>query len=280
MSSGEQTTRLHISPLDETLLDAILHGRPAQEISFHSIPTFPENSYGFITLPSEDAQKIMKKLNGAILKGKRLRIQPARPQTWRYPVHDEEEASDCSNANTTTPTATAPSVSNNLANVPAKRRVTDNVLPGGLLPQERRIRRGWTEPIMASRMRKLAQPEGMKNAQRSKYTDKRECLFRVKIPPNKLSAVVGDGKRQKLKPKSKGESSLRDATVHEFSKTFKHPSFIRSGTSATDSSLTDLFDDAIGWLDRLGLVKEPMSTCKTFLVILQTPVFLPPCVAN
>lgn len=255
MSAEGHNTRLHISPLDQTLLDAILHGKPAQEISFHSIPTFPENNYGFITLPNEDAQKIMKKLNGAILRGRKLRIQPARP---RYTVnHDDGGASNRSTATTT------PSTSNTPTDVSRKRRLTDNVVLGDLLPQKRHIKRAWTEPIMK---RKSALPAGVKNPQRSKYTDKRECLFRIKLPPNKLDAMDKEVAKPTPQTKSKRSGPIREVTVHEFAKTYKHPSFIRSDAAVVDSALTHLFDDAVGWLDRLGHVKEPISTHKTLLV--------------
>src|SRR5204862_7875603 len=75
------TTRLHISPLDPSLLETILPPSVrllATDISFHRIQTFPENNYGFVSLPAMEAEKLKKKLNGSILKGKKLKVQEAR----------------------------------------------------------------------------------------------------------------------------------------------------------------------------------------------------------
>lgn len=78
----ETTVRLHITPLTPDILPAVLPPslrQTATDISFHTVPTFPENSYGYVTLPSMDAEKIKKKLNGSILKGKKFKVEAARP---------------------------------------------------------------------------------------------------------------------------------------------------------------------------------------------------------
>src|SRR5436190_20310329 len=82
-------TRLHISPLDPSLLETILPPPVrllATDISLHRIQTFPENSYGFVSLPAMEAEKLMKKLNGSILKGKKIKVQEARPGKKQLPV--------------------------------------------------------------------------------------------------------------------------------------------------------------------------------------------------
>ena len=70
-------TRLHITPFDPDLLRIILPSAilpTAKDISYHSLQTFPEQRYGFVNLPAADADKIRKKLNGATLRGAKVRI--------------------------------------------------------------------------------------------------------------------------------------------------------------------------------------------------------------
>src|SRR5271170_3536799 len=74
-------TRLHITPLNPTLLPSILPPAvltAARNISYHSLQTFPEKEFGFVDLPSMEARKIKKKLNGSILKGTKVKIEEAR----------------------------------------------------------------------------------------------------------------------------------------------------------------------------------------------------------
>ena len=87
-------TRLHVTPLDHDLLPAVLGSRlvkVAQNISFHQIQTFPESNYGYLELPSADAQALQKKLHNAILRGKKMKIEEARPKKRR---HEEVEQAE------------------------------------------------------------------------------------------------------------------------------------------------------------------------------------------
>jgi hypothetical protein len=80
---AEEYTRLHITPLNPDLLKTIIPASilpNACHISYHTIQTFPEKSYGYVELPVMDAEKIKKKLNGSILKGTKVKIDKARPQ--------------------------------------------------------------------------------------------------------------------------------------------------------------------------------------------------------
>lgn len=74
-------TRLHITPLDPDLLTVVVPTAAlpsARNISYHNLQTFPEKRYGFVDLPTETADKLRRKLNGAVLKGVKLRVEPAR----------------------------------------------------------------------------------------------------------------------------------------------------------------------------------------------------------
>ena len=69
-----QKVRLHITPLSPELLSAVLASHTAHladNISYHTLETFPENNYGYLELPPMEAEKLKKKLNGSILKSKK-----------------------------------------------------------------------------------------------------------------------------------------------------------------------------------------------------------------
>lgn len=235
----EPTTRLHITPLNPDILPSVLPPsvRPsATDISFHTLPTFPENNYGYITLPAMEAEKIQKKLNGKILKGKKFRIETARPSK-RQRNEDETEGE-----------------------VPVKKKKSkkpepeDGVLEGFELPSGRKVKRGWTESKkdkQKSDKKRSKDDKKDKPQPKSKYTDKSELLFRTNLPPNRASAEADDKKAKKKK------KSSRETIVHEFEKTYTQPSFLRS--SGDDAKPSTAFDEEKGWVDASGAVTEPAS---------------------
>ncbi|KAL1955251.1 hypothetical protein VTO42DRAFT_8849 [Malbranchea cinnamomea] len=237
--------RLHITPLNPTLLETILNPSVrslATDISFHSIQTFPENNYGYVTLPTAEADKLVKKLNGSILKGRKFKIQEAVPKRRFGGSHSEADAD-------AKPTQ---------KDKPSKRLKTEgDTLPGFELPSGRHVKRGWTEERTHKRDRKgdksKAKPEEKKRkSQRSKYTDHQECLFRTVPPPNKWAIDEKGGKSGK-----RGKLAQGGIVVHEFSHTTTHPTFIRSGDSFSPLTMTSEFVEGLGWVDRAGNVKEP-----------------------
>ncbi|KAJ5577814.1 uncharacterized protein N7459_006778 [Penicillium hispanicum] len=236
----EATTRLHITPLTSDLLPSVLPPsiRPlATDISFHTIPTFPENSYGYITLPIMEAEKIKKKLHGSILKGKKFKIEAARP-------HKRQGSQDVEPDTITD------------GKKSKKRKSVDGTLDGYEMPADRKVKRGWTEPANARKERRKSekQSKGDKNDKpqpKSKYTEKPECLFRTTIPPNRASESVSDDKKAKKRKKSS------ESVVHEFAKTFTHPSFLRS--TGETAAQTATFEEGKGWVDPAGNLKEPAA---------------------
>ncbi|KAF5012489.1 hypothetical protein F66182_15258, partial [Fusarium sp. NRRL 66182] len=158
----ESLTRLHISPLTPALLDSVLNPSIrslATEISFHNIATFPENDYGFVTLPAMEADKLKKKLNGSILKGKKFKVEAAREKKKATKIEEKDATSK--------PTKTS-----------SKRKAEDaenNVLDGYELPANRHVKRGWTEPASAKRLKKQKKSDKeaseTKLQPRSKYTE-------------------------------------------------------------------------------------------------------------
>lgn len=237
----ESTTRLHITPLTPDILPSVLPASlraAATDISFHTIPTFPEKSYGYITLPNMEADKIKKKLNGSILKGKKFRIEPARPSKRQ---RNEDEAD-------TEPTKAEKKKLK-------KRKAEDQVVDGYELPSGRKVKRGWTEPSGSKkdkrRSEKKSKDEKKEKPQpKSKYTDKPECLFQTTVPPNRSNVTADDKKAKKNKKSS-------ESVVHEFKKRTTYPSFLRSTDDGNVQTAT--FDEEKGWVDANGAVKEPPS---------------------
>ncbi|KAJ5986863.1 hypothetical protein N7451_011228 [Penicillium sp. IBT 35674x] len=241
MTEPTDPIRLHISPFTPDILPAVLPASvraTATDISYHTISTFPENSYGFVTLPKMDAEKIKKKLNGSILKGKKFKVDTARPS--KRPLEKED-------AEPEVPKEKKKS---------KKSKSKDETLDGFELPSDRKVKRGWTEPKSAKDKRKYEKKKSKDDKKeklqpKSKYTEKAECLFRTKLPPNRTSEAAADDK--KAKKKQKGSESV----VHEFAKATTYPSFLRS--SGDDTPKTATFDEEKGWVDTTGNVKEPVS---------------------
>ncbi|KAE8376206.1 hypothetical protein BDV26DRAFT_266189 [Aspergillus bertholletiae] len=247
------TKRLHITPFTAELLPSVLSSsvRPlATEISFHSIPTFPENNYGYVTLPAMEADKIKKKLNGSILKGRKFKVDVARPQKRH---RDEGEGEDDKVLSDAVSRSSKES---------KKRKDIGNVLEGHELQTDRQVKRGWTESTSTLKERRKEEKKKSKKKDdrtgksqaKSKYTEKAECLFRTKIPPNRASPAEVEQDKQSKKKKKK---NLQESVIHEFSKTFTHPSFLRTDSDGAAPSFT--FKDGKGWIDGSGNIKEQAS---------------------
>ncbi|KAI5287284.1 hypothetical protein KEM54_006098 [Ascosphaera aggregata] len=266
------TTRLHISPLDPSLLEAILHRPTPESASFHTIPTFPENNYGFVSLPTEEAEKIMKKLNGAILKGKKLKIHEARSETRRSPDPETQTLNDVADAGLKE--SKKRKKEEKIADAPEEKRkkqrkARENVIDGYELPSDRHVKRGWTDPSACQRPRKSKDNKDgkkeeknkkLKKSERSKYTEKPECLFQTKLPANKITATEeAHTAVEKAKKKKKNNNKSKSAdviVVHEFENLVTQPSFIRTDDNTEKSKLTEGFVEGKGWVDRRGNVKE------------------------
>ncbi|CAL5868672.1 uncharacterized protein PFLUO_LOCUS2899 [Penicillium psychrofluorescens] len=242
----EAITRLHITPLTPEILPSVLPAsirQSATDISFHSIPTFLENSYGYVTLPAMEAEKIKKKFNGSILKGKKFKVETARPQK-RQRLEEEAGAEKDTKKKS------------------KKRKSEDGVLDGLELPADRKVKRGWTESSTAKSERRKTEKDKEKKKSskdkkdktqaKSKYTEKSECLFRTNIPPNRSADDAADDKKAKKK-----KHSSQGSVVHEFAKTVTQPSFLRDAKESAAPTAT--FEEGKGWVDALGEVKEPAN---------------------
>jgi hypothetical protein len=253
-SEDHPYVRLHVTPLDAELLKVVLSSAllpKARNISYHAIETFPEKRYGFLELPSEDAEKLRKKLNGAVLKGVKIRIERARPSRIPTPLAQAAMAKEKTSKRSTEGAAPPKDKSK-------KRKRGAEELSGVVLEDGRTIKRGWTsaEEPKEKRSKKGKEKEGKekKKQSKSKYTDHAECLVKTILPANAAPLLDADH-APATKRKKKGKTS-REVIVHEFERTTKFPTFLKS-TAATGSPGAPLeFVEGKGWVNQDGDVVE------------------------
>ncbi|KAI1641842.1 hypothetical protein F4815DRAFT_277242 [Daldinia loculata] len=239
-------TRLHITPLDESLLSVVVPSSVlprARNISYHTIETFPDKQYGFVDLPAADADKIKRKLNGAVLRGIKMRIEKAKPESIPEPTGAAGESEVKKDRK-------------------KKRKREIDVTPGVEL-EGRKVKRGWTtsdremieEKRKTKKEKKSKEGKKKKRETKSKYTDGPECLFKTKLPDAGISSKDNQNPDGSKKKKHK---SGREVVMHEFEKTTKHPSFLKSTTEKSSLGAVS-FEDGVGWVDEHGAVVEPVA---------------------
>ena len=236
--------RLHIQPFTPALLPAIVPASAihlVENLSYHELQTFPENNYGYLDLPAMEAEKVKKRLNGAILKGKKMKIEEARPRKRR---HEDEEA-DLPAIESVEPTIES------TARKPKRNRNTE-VIRGHSLSPGRTVKRGWTEVKVDKAKRSK---KGKSSRIPSRYTEKEELLFQTKVPANKRDLVKEDRKKNGKKRNPNGD------VIHEFEKTEAQPSFLRHASS--EGRRVQEFVEGTGWLDVDGEVVEATPTTST-----------------
>ncbi|KAI9151628.1 hypothetical protein HJFPF1_08836 [Paramyrothecium foliicola] len=245
--------RLHITPFDQDLLKIVLPPSvlpSARNISFHTIETFPEKRYGYVELPPMEAEKIKKKLNGSVLKGAKVKVDKARPQEEIVPTGDAD-----------LPEKKRKKKSKDDSSGSKKRKRDPDVMEGVSL-NGRKVKRGWTEPQEYKRKKKSKKDDDAKSKEKekrkqlkSKYTDQEECLLKTRIPPNATATLPQSEEPKKKKKKGKG----REVIVHEFEKTTKFPSFLKSTVAAADNKSAVDFVEGKGWVDADGNVVEAVK---------------------
>ncbi|KAH8899911.1 hypothetical protein GQ53DRAFT_709175 [Thozetella sp. PMI_491] len=246
-------TRLHITPLNSDLLSVVLPAavRPnARNISYHSIETFPEKGYGFVELPTEDAEKLRKKLHGAVLKGVKLRVEPARPSSMPEPMGDAALAKD----------KDGKKEKKQKKDKSKKRKRDGEEIVGIALEEGRKVKRGWTvadePPAKKEKRDKSKKDQGEKKKEKkkvkSKYTNHDECLVRTILPAHVAKAAEADEASSGRKKKDKS----REVVIHEFEKTTKFPTFLKSTAVSTKSKPPPEYVDGKGWVDAEGNVVE------------------------
>ncbi|KAI8628359.1 hypothetical protein F5Y19DRAFT_437321 [Xylariaceae sp. FL1651] len=254
-------TRLHITPFDQSLQSVVIPASilpRARNISYHTLETFPEKRFGFVDLPTMDADKLKKKLNGAVLKGSKVRIETARPDSIPEPTSDVD---------------TVETKKEKKEKKKSKKRKHEINVIDGVELHGRKVKRGWTttEQEMIEEKRKKSKKDKReatskddkkdkkkkKRNVKSKYTDEPECLFKTKLPDASLPKEH-DEDTSAPKKKRKRQSG-REVIVHEFEKTVKHPSFLKA-SSTTGSAEAAVFKDGVGWVDSAGNVVEPVQS--------------------
>jgi len=186
-----------------------------------------------------EAQKLKKKLNGSILKGSKIRIEDAKPEKRK--VDEKNEASAVEQEDRPAKRAKK-----------EKKKKKDGVLSGFELPDTRKVKRGWTDPPVQGKA-KTDKKDRRERAKESKYTKEPEMLFLTKLTPV-AAAAASVGKAEKSK--NKKSKASRDVVVHEFSKTTKHASFLKSSQALGTSKPATEYVDGRGWVDEDGNVVE------------------------
>jgi len=248
-----KTVRLHITPLKPDLLKVYLAPSVlalAKNISYHIVETFPEKGYGYVELPNAEAQKIKKKLNGTTLRGSKVRIEMAKPEKRK--VREEADAAKEQEE------AVRPSKRVKKE----KRKHEPGLLEGAELENERKVKRGWTEPPSKGKKErkekdKTKDKEEKHEQKKSKYTKEPEVLFKAKLTPVAATEVARKEKKKEKKEKKDKKSKAREVVVHEFEKNTKTPSFLKETQVSTEKKPAVEYVNGQGWVDEDGNVVEP-----------------------
>lgn len=286
--------RLHITPLDPELLKVIVPASTlprARNISFHTIETFPENRYGYVELPRADADKVKAKLNGAVLRGTKIRIDKARPAKTFEPAPADSmgDKSKKSKRSSDDPSS---------ASKKRKRGDADDKVVDGVALTDRKVKRGWTEtPTEAAKRKKKERSDKSsskkekkkkedeegegedeeeserkakkkknkedKKRTKSKYTEGEECLLKMKIPANAVKNLPAEADDGTHKKKRKGKhAGARDEIIHEFEKTTKFPSFLKDSADPSAHPAASEYVEGKGWVDEEGNVVQAVTIKK------------------
>ncbi|VUC34289.1 unnamed protein product [Clonostachys rosea] len=258
-------TRLHITPFDSELLSIVVPAsiRPsARNISYHTVETFPERRFGFVDLPTLDAEKLKNKLNGSVLKGTKMRIQEATPEERIEPGGFDPEAKKKDKK--------SKKKSEDKSEGSSKKRKRDDNVVRGVLLTDRKVQRGWTEAPDYKQKKQKRKEKGEKGDKdkdkekkkrtKSKYTEKEECLLKTTVPPDAMKNLPEDVAQDKRRKKKKGGD--REFTVHEFEKATRFPSFLKTSGSGESRKAATEFVEGKGWVDEDGDVVEAAKATK------------------
>ncbi|KAI7783340.1 hypothetical protein LA080_011900 [Diaporthe eres] len=272
----EQYTRLHIAPLDPELLKLIVPQAAlskARAISYHTLQAFPERPYGFVELTSTDAQKIKNKLNGAVLKGVKIRVEPARPDNMPKPDPDAIVEAAAGGDLEHKPKKSK-------ADKREKKRKRDPQEIAGIeLEEGRKVKRGWTVTPDEVKSKKKKEKERERAQSKSgdakkekkekkkrrrdaesEYTEGPECLVKTQLPPNKRDVLAGDSQGGETK-KSKNHKK-HEVVVHEFENTTKFPTYLKASKGASASGTELDYVEGKGWVDSNGNVVEKVKSTR------------------
>ncbi|PNS15764.1 hypothetical protein CAC42_4216 [Sphaceloma murrayae] len=238
-ASQTQTVRLHISPFSPALLDSIIPRTKqslVKSVSYHTIQSEPDKGFGYLELPTDEADRLRKKLHGAILRGNKMSIDKARPEKRKVAQKEVEPEED-----------SRPSKKSKTG---SKSKQSNKEISGVELPTDRKVKRGWTEPdSKASKKSKGSEESKGTRREKSRFTEKEELLFRTGKKEVDKKAKSKDGKKTRTK----------DQVIHEFEKTTKVPTFLKQDLSQSTGRAT-AFIDGKGWVDEDGKVVEAVRS--------------------
>jgi hypothetical protein len=253
----DKTVRLHITPFRPDLLKVYIAPSvilSAQNISYHSVATFPDKGFGYVELPEAEAQKIRKKLNGTTLRGSKVRIEMAK----------SEKRKDRDDAEAESPSKRVKKEKKERKEKKEKKRNEQGVLDGAELEDDRKVKRGWTEPVTRGKKERKEKSEKKdkkdekRERKHSKYTKEPELLFKAKLTPVAATEVAHkEKKKEKKEKKEKNKSKTKEVTVHEFEKNVKTPSFLKEPQVAIPKKPAVDYVNGQGWVDEDGVVVEP-----------------------
>ena len=243
--------RLHITPLTPETTHSLLPPKVLADravvasMSFHTIPSFPEKSYGYLDCERDVANVIKKKLNGSLFRGVKVRVEDARPDTFvpggvpSEEVEGEKEKRKRAKKD------------GDGDRKKAKKSKEKGVVDGIEL-RDRKVQRGWSRPPA------IATP--------AKRDGKRDCLFRISTTtptPTVPTSTTTSTERTKEKK--------TDGTIKEFTHNTKFPQFLqRTSLDKNISTTTATFDESLGWLNSTGAVIESAPASSTPLVTKHT----------
>ena len=225
-ASSKSSVRLHITPFTPELYQTLISGKSREfvsGVSFHQIKTFPESAYGYISLPDKEAQRL-KRLNGAVFKGKKLHIAIARPEKWRLVDNMD--------------TVTGENHRRSSKRQRAKSSRRENVISGFELPKDRHIKRGWAVPATNGNRPNTGKRKA--NLTSSEAVDTSEILFRASFPSNKLPIKPKNDEADKKRKRPTGK-----ITVGKSNNRRK----LQSRLPITDKGMVSQYIDGQGWVD-------------------------------
>ena len=237
--------RLYLSPFDADRLPVVLAPSirtDAVDITFHTIPTFPEKNFGYVTLPRDISERLKKKFHGCILKGQKMKVQEARPKSLANISASEERTKD--------PDSTKPPVlSAKKTRSTDSKSNQDGEITGVELPKGRKVKRGWTGADDAETPRTKGKQKRSKEKSKS-LSGRDECLFRATV----ASPSVGDG--HEALHKGKKRKGAAGSVVQEFQNAKGVASPPREEGVSARSEATERYIDDKGWIDKNGNVVE------------------------
>lgn len=282
------TIRLHIVPLTpETtaslIPESVLDKAIGQSLSYHTIQTFPENSYAFINLPKDQADKLKKRLNGSVFRGVKVRVEEARPETWATHPEPEGNMEDVESAKRARKEEKKEKMKRSKAEgepkVKKRKKGEDGILQGIELPEGRKVQRGWIKPAVPTGVSAKYAGKASSSAKKIEDESKRECLFKTPLPPNKATPKDEKGKdKEEKKEKKDKKKRKREVVIKEFKNNTKFPQFLRVSQLDKDQAAEKMaseYVEGVGWVNAKGDVVEEEKVKKGADRIIQTEVQVP-----